>query len=292
MLMKSGEIQVAMIMPPEIAVGYMNQSAYTVEQQSIPRVRMITFNNKQAPFNDVRVRKAVSYAIDRNAIITSVLEGIGTPGAGVFPQGSYWANASIKSYPFDLEKARQLLAEAGWKDTNGDGIVEKDGKPFKVKFITYPTRAELPPTAEVIQQQLKKAGMDAEVVVMENSACDDLVKKGQFDMYLVGRGVLFTPDPDEIMMTDYHSSGTATNAYGAVYWKNSRVDTLIENARTTDDVAARKAMYDEVQAIVYDESPVLYLNYYVNLDISNDKIAGYDSHPNEYSYHLENVKFV
>ncbi|WP_292348916.1 MULTISPECIES: ABC transporter substrate-binding protein [unclassified Methanoregula] len=292
MLMKSGEIQVAMIMPPEIAVGYMNQSMYTVEQQSIPRVRMISFNNKKTPFNDARVRKAVSYAIDRNAIITSVLEGIGTPGAGVFPPGSYWANSSIQPYPYDPDTARRLLAEAGWKDTNGDGIVEKDGKPFKVKFITYPTRAELPPTAEVIQQQMKKAGMDAEVVVMENSACDELVKKGQFDMYLVGRGVLFTPDPDEIMMTDYHSSGTAVNAYGAVAWNNNRVDTLIGNARTIDDPAARKAMYDEVQSIVYDESPVLYLNYYVNLDISNDKIKGYDSHPNEYSYHLENVRFV
>jgi len=292
MLMKSGEIQIAMIMPPEIAVGYMNQSMYAVEQQSIPRVRMITFNNKKAPFNDVRVRKAVSYAIDRKAIITSVLEGIGTPGAGVFPTDSYWTNASIKPVPYDPDMARRLLAEAGWKDTNGDGIVEKDGKPFKVTFLTYPTRAELPPTAEVIQQQMKKVGMDVEVKVMENSACDALVKKGDFDMYLVGRGVLFTPDPDEIMMTDYHSTGTAVNAYGAVGWNNSRVDTLIENARTIYDPAVRKVMYDEVQSIVYDESPVLYLSYYVNLDITSNKITGYDSHPNEYSYHLENVKFV
>jgi peptide/nickel transport system substrate-binding protein len=121
---------------------------------------------------------------------------------------------------------------------------------------------------------------------------EDLAKKGDFDMALVGRGVLFTPDPDEIMMTDYHSSGTSTTAYGANRWSNTRVDELIEKARTIDDPASRKVMYDEVQSIVVDECPVLYLNYYVNLDVMTNKIQGYRSHPNEYSYHLEQVKFV
>jgi len=292
MLLKSGEVQLAIIMPPDIAVGYMNQSGFTVQQQSIPRVRMITFNNIKAPFNDVRVRQAVNYAIDRDALVTSVLEGVGTPGAGLFPQDSFWANKSIQPYPYNLDKARQLLADAGWKDTNGDGIVEKDGKPFKVKLLTYSERAELPPMAEVIQQQLKKAGMDMEITVGTSTATESIFNKGEFDMYLMGRGVLFTPDPDEIMMTDYHSSGTRKNVYGAFRWNNSWVDTLIEQARTTQDLASRKAMYDEVQSIVVQEAPVAYLNYYVNLDITNDKISGYRSHSNEYCYHLENVYFV
>ncbi|WP_292547272.1 ABC transporter substrate-binding protein [Methanoregula sp.] len=292
MLLKSDEIQLAVIMPPDIAVGYMNQSGFTVQQQSIPRVRMISFNNIKAPFNDARVRQAVNYAIDRDALITSVLEGIGTPGTGLFPPDSYWANKSIQPYPYNLDKARQLLADAGWKDTNGDGIVEKDGNPFRVKLLTYSERAELPPMAEVIQQQLKKAGMDMEITVGTSTATEGIFKTGEYDMYLMGRGVLFTPDPDEIMMTDYHSSGTSKNAYGAFRWNNSRVDSLIEQARTTQDLSARKAMYDEVQSIVVAETPVAYLNYYVNLDITNDKISGYRSHTNEYCYHLENVYFV
>lgn len=292
MLLKSGEAQLSVILPPEIATGYMNQPGFTVHQQSIPRVRMITFNNIKAPFNDVRVRQAVNYAIDRNAIITSVLEGIGTTGTGLFPPDTYWANKSITTWPYNPEKARQLLEEAGWKDTNGDGIVEKDGKPFKVKLLTYSERAELPPIAEVMQQQLKNAGMDIEITVGTSSATEGIFKTGEYDMYLVGRGLLFTPDPDEIMMTDYHSSGTSKNVYGAFRWNNSRVDSLIEQARTTQDLSARKAMYDEVQAIVVEEAPVAYLNYYVNLDVSTDKIEGYRSHTNEYSYHLENVKFV
>lgn len=292
MLLKSGEIQLAVIMPPDIAVGYINQSGYTVQQQSIPRVRMITFNNQKAPFNDARVRQAVSYAIDRNALITSVLEGVGTPGSGLFPPDSYWANPSITPYPYNLDKARQLLSDAGWKDTNGDGIVEKDGKPFKVKLLTYSERAELPPLAEVMQQQLKKAGIDMEITVGSSASTESIFKKGEYDMYLVGRGLLFTPDPDEIMMSDYHSSGTKTGGYGAFRWNNSRVDYLIEQARTTQDLTSRKAMYDEVQSIVVQEAPVAYLNYYVNLDITSDNIRGYRSHPSEYNYHLEEVTFV
>jgi peptide/nickel transport system substrate-binding protein len=292
MLLKSGEIQLAFIMPPDIAVGYMNQSGFTVNQQSIPRTRLMDFNNVKAPFSDIRAREAVNYAIDRQAIITSVLEGVGTPGAGLFPPDMYWANQSIKPWPYNPDKARQLLAEAGWKDTNGDGILEKDGKPLKIQLVTYPERAELPPIAEVIQQQLKKVGMDVEIISVANSASEGLRSKGQFDLYLMGRGVFFTPDPDEIMSTDFHSKGTLGTGLGAFRWTNNRVDALIENARTTDDLAARKVMYDEVQSIAYDETPIAYLNYYVNLDIASDKIQGYRSHPNEYAYHFENVTFV
>jgi peptide/nickel transport system substrate-binding protein len=292
MLLKSGEIQLAFIMPPDIAVGYMNKSGFTVNQQAIPRTRLMDFNVEKAPFNDIRARQSVNYAIDRQAIITSVLEGVGTSGAGLFPPGSYWANESIKPWPYNPDKARQLLAEAGWKDTNRDGILEKDGKPLKIQLVTYPERAELPPIAEVIQQQLKKVGMDVEIISVTNAASEGLRSKSQFDLYLMGRGLFFTPDPDEIMSTDYHSKGTLGNGLGAYRWTNSRVDALIEKARTTDDLAVRKVMYDEVQSIAYDETPVCYLNYYVNLDITSDKIQGYRSHPNEYAYHFENINFV
>lgn len=292
MLLKSGEAQISIILPPDIATGYMNNPDYTVQQQEIPRVRMLQFNNGRAPFNDKRVRQAVSYAIDRKAIITSVLEGIGSPGAGLFPTNSYWANKDIQPYPYDVEKARQLLAAAGWADANGDGILDKGGKPFTVTLVTYSERAELPPTAEVIQQQLKKVGIDMKIVVVTSSAMETLTKKGDYDMAIVGRGLLFTPDPDEIMMSDYYSPQAATTAYGVNKWSNTKVDQLIQDARSIQDPASRKEMYDEVQEIVVEDCPVLYLNYYVNLDVSTNKIQGYHSHPNEYAYHLEQVKFV
>ena len=292
MLMDSKDIQIAMILSPEIAEKYTTEANYTVLQQPIARVRMMGFNTEKEPFNDKKVRQAVNYAIDREAIVNYVLHGYGTTAAGLFPPEFYWANKDIAPYTYEPEKAKSLLNEAGWTDSNGDGTLDKDGKALKITLVTYPERAELPPIAEVIQQQLKKVGIDTELKVLNTDAANSLRNKGEFDIFLVGRGLLFVPDPDEIMMTDYHSSGTSEDGWGAYRWHNDRVDELLEQARTTSDLAARKKLYDEVQAIVVEEAPVSYLNYYVNIDVTNSNIKGYHLHPTEYSLDLQNVSIA
>lgn len=292
MLLDSKEIQIAMILSPEIAEEYTQKEGYTVLQQPIARVRMLGFNTEKEPFDDKRVRQAVNYAIDREAIVTYVLHGYGTVAAGLFPPNFYWANQELAPYPYDTEKAKALLGEAGWNDTDGDGILDKNGTPLKITLLTYPERAELPSIAEVLQQQLKKVGIETELKVLNVDAANALRNQGDFDIFLVGRGLLFTPDPDEIMMTDYHSNGTSVDGWGAYHWHNDRVDELIEEARTTSDIATRKELYDEVQAIVVEEAPVAYLNYYVNIDVTTSNVEGYRLHPTEYSFNLENVSIT
>ena len=289
MLLDSKEIQIAMILSPEIAEGYTEKADYSVLQQPIARVRMMAFNTEKEPFDDKRVRQAVNYAIDREAIVTYVLHGYGTTATGLFPPNFYWANQDIAPYTYDTEKAKALLEEAGWADMDGDGTLDKDGKPLKITLVTYPERAELPEIAEVIQQQLKKVGIETELQVLNYDTAESLRYKGDFNIFLVGRGLLFVPDPDEIMMTDYHSNGTSIDGLGAYRWHNDRVDELLEEARTTSDLAVRKELYDEAQAIIVEEAPVAYLNYYVNIDITTSNIEGYRLHPTEYSLHLENV---
>ncbi|MFI5382616.1 MAG: ABC transporter substrate-binding protein [Methanosarcina thermophila] len=292
MLLDSKDIQITMILSPEIAEKYTEDSNYNVLQQSVARVRMIAFNAEKEPFNDKRVRQAVNYAIDREAIVNYVLHGYGSNAAGLFPPEFYWANKDIAPYTYDIEKAKTLLNEAGWTDSNGDGILDKNGKPLKLTFITYPERAELPPIAEVIQQQLEKVGIKTELMVLNYDAANSLRNKGEFDMFLIGRGLLFVPDPDEIMMTDYHSSGTLIDGSGAYRWHNDTVDKLIEQARATSDEAVRKEFYDEIQAIIVEEAPVAYLNYYVNIDVTTSNIKGYRLHPTEYSLDLQNVSIA
>lgn len=240
MLLDSKDIQIAMILSPDIAEGYTEKADYTVLEQPIARVRMMTFNTEKEPFNDKKVRQAINYAIDRETIVNSVLSGYGTTAEGLFPPQFYWANKDIAPYNYDTEKAKTLLNEAGWVDSNGDGIRDKNGKPMKITFVTYPERAELPPIAEVIQQQLNKVGIETELKVLNYDAAESLRYKGDFNIFLVGRGLLFVPDPDEIMMTDYHSNGTSIDGLGAYRWHNDTVDQLIEQARTTSDEAVRK----------------------------------------------------
>jgi len=289
LMLRGGDIQSAMILPPHISSGFVGNNDYQVLEQPIPRVRMVAFNTERAPFDDKRVRQAFNYAIDRDAIVNSVLEGVGSPAGGLFPDGFYWANENIKPYTYNPQKAKELLTDAGWVDSNGDGFRERDGTRLKVVFTTYPERAELPPHAEVIQQYLKAIGFDVELKVLNVDASNKLRNDGNFDIFLMGRGLLFIPDPDSIMMTDYHSSGTSGDGWGAYRWQNDRVDALIEEAQVTSDPAKRKALYDEVQAIVVDEAPVAYLNYYVNIDVIRSNIHGYKMHPTEQCFHLENV---
>ena len=292
MLLDSKEIQIATILPPDIAEGYVDKEDYIVLQQPIGRVRMIGFNAEKGPFTDVRVRQAVNYAIDRDEIVTYVLNGYGTSAVGLFPPSFYWADQELTPYTYDTEKAKTLLNEAGWTDTDGDGILDKNGTPLKITLVTYTERAELPEIAEVIQQQLKKVGIETELKVLSFDAAESLRNKGEFDLFLIGRGLFFVPDPDEIMMSDYHSDGFSNGGLGAYYWHNDTVDQLLEQARVTPDMASRKELYDEAQEIIQKEAPVAYLNYYINIDVTTSNIKGYRLHPTEYSFHLENVSIT
>lgn len=288
LLLESGDADIVQIMPADVTESFKSKSGFTVKSQPIARTREILYNFESGPFADQTVRQAMNYAIDRQAIVDYVMEGVGSPAAGMFPPEFYWANSNIQPFSYDPEKAKSMLEQAGWKDSDGDGILDKNREKFSITLVTYPERAELPPTAEVIQDQLKDTGIEVEIVVVDNDSSTALREKGDYDMYLMGRGLLFVPDPDEVMMTDYHSS-RKDNEYGGYKWSNARVDELIDQARKTNDMAERKKLYDEVQQIVVDEAPVSYLNYYVNQDITSDKVSGYRMHPTEMSYHLEDV---
>jgi peptide/nickel transport system substrate-binding protein len=292
MLLDSKEIQIATILPPDIAEEYVGKQDYTVLQQPVGRVRMMGFNTEKEPFEDLRVREAANYAIDRDEIVTYVLNGYGTAAVGLFPPSFYWADQELTPYTYDTEKAKILLKEAGWTDTDGDGILDKDGNPLEITLVTYTERAELPEIAEVIEQQLKKVGIETKLKALNFDAAELLRNKGEFDLFLIGRGLFFVPDPDEIMMTDYHSEGISNDGLGAYGWHNDTVDQLLEQARTTPDMTSRKELYDEAQAIISEEAPVAYLNYYVNIDVTTSDIKGYQLHPTEYSFHLENVSIA
>jgi peptide/nickel transport system substrate-binding protein len=168
-------------------------------------------------------------------------------------------------------------------------VLTKEGKPFAVTLLTYPERAELPPTAEVIQSQLKEVGIHVEVKVLQVDAAFDLRNSGEFDMYLVGRGLLFVPDPDDNLMQDYHSKGTFGRGWGAYRYRNPALDRLLEWGRQTFDPAARKKIYDEIQRILVKDAPVAYLSYYVNVDATRATVVNYLMHPIEHRFRLEQV---
>jgi len=288
-MLRGSELDIAQILPADAIKELAADRGLRIYTKPIARCRFIAFNLDRGPFADQRVRHAVNHAINREALVRYVLDGVGEPAAGLFPPLAFWADKGIRGYPYDPQRARSLLAEAGWTAPGGKGVLTKEGKPFAVTLLTYPERAELPPTAEVIQSQLKEVGIHVEVKVLQVDAAFDLRNSGEFDMYLVGRGLLFVPDPDDNLMQDYHSKGTFGRGWGAYRYRNPALDRLLEWGRQTFDPAARKKIYDEIQRILVKDAPVAYLSYYVNVDATRATVVNYLMHPIEHRFRLEQV---
>ncbi len=289
MMLKGGDVQIAQILSPDITEEYKSSGTFTVNTEPISRVRVLSYNCESGPFADAAVRKAMNYAINRQDLVNYVLEGVGDPATSLFPPSFYWGNKNIQAYPYDPDKAKSMLAEAGWKDSNNDGILDKDGEKLSVTLVTYPERAELPPMAEIIQDEVKKIGIDVQVKSVDIDTSESLKNSGDFDMYLGGRSLMNAPDPDWVLMADYHSSGTFNNGYGPYHWKSEKLDSLLGEARSLTDQEARKKIYDQAQEIINDEAPVSLLSYYVNQDVTSNNVKGYRMHPTEFAFHLEDV---
>ena len=145
------------------------------------------FNLKRAPFDDARVRRAIAYAIDRQEIVDGVLLGLGEAIATPYKPGTYWVNKNIKVRPFDAGKARALLAEAGWTDSNADGVMDKDGKPLSFTILTNNGNKQRADTATIIQQRLKDVGIQVKVRLVEWSAfIENFINKRDFDAVILG----------------------------------------------------------------------------------------------------------
>lgn len=125
------------------------------------------FNLKRQPFKDIRIRKAINLAIDKQEIIDGVYLGLGEQIASPYKPGTRWSNPELKPYPFDPQQARSLLAEAGYKDSDGDGILEKDGKKLSFEVLTNHGNKEREKTAVIIQRRLKEVGIEIRIRTIE-----------------------------------------------------------------------------------------------------------------------------
>ncbi len=213
------------------------------------------YNLRNPLFGDVSVRQALSHAMDRQGIIDGILLGIGRPCTGPFAHVSWAYNPNAKSYAYDPELARRMLAEAGWKDTNSDGILEKDGKPFRFTIMTNQGNNERIKTAEILQQNLKALGIDVSIRVMEWQAFLEQIDKRSFDAIILGWSMGRDPDLYDI----WHSSKTKKGEYNFIGYSNPEVDRLLVEARRIFDIEARKKIYFRIHAILADEQPYAFL---------------------------------
>lgn len=234
------------------------------------------YNFKNPLFTDKRVRQAISHAINKEEIISGVLLGLGKPATGPFKPGTWAYNGNVKIYNFNPQKARELLAEAGWRDINGDGILEKDGKPFVFELVLSQGNETRQKCAEIIQRQLAEVGIAVKIRVLEWAAfINDFINKRRFDAVILGWTI--PPDPDAYDV--WHSSKTAPEELNFISYKNAEVDELLEKGRSTFNQRERKKYYDRFQEILAEDQPYTFLYVPDELTIINKRFRGIEPAP-------------
>ncbi|MDA8100646.1 MAG: peptide-binding protein [Nitrospiraceae bacterium] len=213
------------------------------------------YNLRNPLFEDTRVRQALAYAIDRQSIIDGILLGLGKPCTGPFSYVSWAYNPKVKPYPYDPDKAGRMLAELGWKERNSQGVLTKDGKAFRFTVLTNQGNGERIHAAEIIQQNLKKIGVDIQIRVMEWQAMLEQIDNRSFDSIILGWSMSRDPDLYDI----WHSSKTKKGEYNFIGYKNPEVDRLLIEGRRTFDMKKRRQIYYRIHEILADEQPYAFL---------------------------------
>lgn len=224
----------------------------------------IGFNTQRAPFDNVLVRQAINHAIDTELIIDVVFEGRGIPATGPISPQVFGANLELEQFEFDQERARELLEEAGFADGFATSIWTNDN----------PTRMQI---AEIVQAQLSEIGIDVDIQVLEWGTYLENTAAGLHDMFILG-WVSVTADADYGLYSLFHSS-TFGNPGNRTFWSNERVDTLLDLARAEADPDLRFAYYQEIQEIIVEEAPWLFLNITLEDNGLRSNIEGFTPHP-------------
>lgn len=224
------------------------------------------------PLADARIRRAISLAIDRQGIVDAALSGVGGFAAGtIYPALMPWANGAAPAY--DPAAAEALLAEAGAVKVGGRWML--GGEPLRIDLVTYSSRAALPPTAELIQAYLSAIGIDVRVSIGEWAANNDALATGAADLHLQAWGVAPSGDPAYFPGTVLHSqAGSNTGGYA-----NPELDALLTRGTRTFDHAERKAIYDQVQAIIAQDTPLIPVFHAAQVSVAKPGLSGFRVHP-------------
>ncbi len=214
------------------------------------------YNLRHPLFSDRRVRQALTSAISRDEIIQGVQLGMGQVAHGPYKPGTWAYNPNIKDFDYDPGRAKRLLAEAGWQKTNSNGILVKNGKPFSFTILTNQGNAERLKTALIIQQRLRAVGIEVKIRVVEwASFLKNFIDKGDFEAIILGWTVGQDPDLYDV----WHSSKTGPKELNFIGFKNSEVDRLLEEGRSTFDIEKRRRAYWRMQDILAEEQPYTFL---------------------------------
>ena len=240
--LRTGEVDIVDTVPvTEIKAVKEDKELDFVEFESTG-YRSIYLNCAAPPFDDVRLRQVLAWAVDRGELIRLGSLGLGTPANGPLAPPQWAFDPNFKPYMRDIEKVKELLTEAG----------VPEGFSFILKCANSPDEVRM---AEALQQQFAEAGIKAEILTGEYTAIRSTVTAGDYDAWYVGWGG--GTDPDRNMWNSFHSDGW----FNWVNYNNPEVDRLLDEARSISDIERRAELYREAQRIISDEAPMVFIKF-------------------------------
>jgi peptide/nickel transport system substrate-binding protein len=271
--LKAGHLDMMSLTPQQ----YLYQTDSKYFEENFAKYRYLSFgysflgfNFRNPLFKDAVVRRAISYAIDKEGLVKGVLFGQGKPTIGPYKPGTWVYNKEIEDYGHDPNKAMELLEEAGWVK-NTDGMLEKDGIPFMFTILTNQGNEERIKTATIIQSQLKDIGIQVTIRTVEWAAfIKEFLNKGRFDALILGWNILQDPD----ISTVWHSSRAEEGGLNFIKYINPELDKWLDIGRNTLDMKVRKEAYDHVQEILHTDQPYCFLFVSYALPIVHKRFKG------------------
>ena len=232
----------------------------------------IGINLRDPPLADVRVRRAIAHAIDRDAIVDTILKGLATVATGLLPPLHWAYDPHVPTYAYNPKRAKQLLDLAGYPDPDGDGPAPRFHLSYKTTTVELRRRI-----AEVLQGQLAQVGIALDIRSYEWATFYNDIRRGDFQLYsLAWVGI---EDPDIYYQT-CHSSQIPPLGNNRGYFQEETVDQLTEAARRAADLDERRRLYAEVQRRVAQLLPVIPLWWTTNVAAMNRRLQGYEMQPN------------
>ena len=266
----SGDLSI-MILDNKAAVDRVKSaSGLVVASRPLVQYYWLALNQTDPRFTDVRVRQAFVEAIDRNAIIKSVELGYGSiANSPITPALAAFYDPSLASkYPYDPAKAKDLLAQAGWT-AGANGVLQKDGKPFQFT-MDVGQRGVLEPVNALIQQDLKKVGVVADLNTMEwNAYIQKVVVRRDYTATV--NWWTYPSDPD---VFPYYHSSAAGKGFNIPGYQDPKLDDLLVQGQTASDLEQRKAVYKQLQTYTSDTLPYLFLWYPQEIDVLGSSLHG------------------
>lgn len=211
----------------------------------------IAWNNRHPLLADKRVRRALAMCIPIDAIVRDVYHGTARAMTGPFTLAESAFNPAVPRLRYDPAEAKRILASTGWLDGDGDGLLEKEGRPFALEMLIMPGSAPVAQFAQIVQAELRKAGVRLAIRTIDGAAQVQQIRAGNFQSAYLGWELDADPDPHAL----FHSSQFPPRGQNFVFYSNPEADRLIDAARRELDPSKRNALFRTLHEILADDQP-------------------------------------